>query len=1480
MKLKFSLDSPGGATTDLVATVDAATTVGDLARYLVQVDPTRRSGAASAPAGGGDFTLSHVDEGYRAVDPRLTLAEAGLRSGAHLTVTRRSDSYVDQSEPAAVAVVTTGPDAGREFALQRGTSYVGRSRGVDVRLSDPSVSRRHAKVLVTDVVEVVDLGSANGISAGGDVVDRAMLGAAGTVSIGDTELQLRVVEGAAGVVTGSTAGVAFARSPRLSPVYEGTTWKVPDLPERGRKTRMPWIAIAIPALLGLGLFAFTRSIYSLLFVFLTPLMMLGMAVEQRRDAKRDFEDDMRDFRDDLGLLVQQIRGALATEQQVRFGELPSAQECCAAVGSLAPLVWTRRPGEPGFAHWRLGTGRQPSRSTIEMPEVGRSKVEAWQETSASLDGLNAVDDVPVAADPLQDGAVGVAGPRPQALAAVRALVTQTVALHSPAEVVLAAFASERSSRDWDWLKWLPHVASAHSPVEARHLASTGPACSALLSELEDLLAGRALLRERQPKAPPEPVVVVLVEDDAPVDRARLVQLAERGWHRGVVVLWHAERLELLPAACRTYLHVAADGSAQVGYVGESRLYLPVQPDVIDATQALTTARAMSAVVDSGAPVDDDSDLPRAVSLLSLTGPELATSPDAVIERWGESRSVLTGPYAPERLPRQPGTLRAVVGQSAQGPLTIDLRADGPHALVGGTTGSGKSELLQAWILGMAAAHSPQRVTFLLVDYKGGSAFRDCVNLPHTVGLVTDLRPHLVRRALASLSAELRHREHLLAQHKAKDLVELERRGEVDAPPSLIIVVDEFAALVQEVPEFVDGVVNVAQRGRSLGLHLVLATQRPAGVIKDNLRANTNLRLALRMADESDSTDVLDSPVAAFFDPALPGRAVSKTGPGRLTPFQTAYAGGWTADADPAPEMAVETLTFGGAVQWLPPVDDDLPDAREALGPTDIQRLVGTITGAAAQAELPAPRKPWLPELADHYELAALPTSRRDDELVFAVGDDPDHQQQPVVSFRPDLEGNLAVFGASGSGKSVLLRSLAVAAGYTVRGGPCHVYGLDFAGRGLSMLESLPHVGAVVHGSDDERMQRLLGHLRETIDERAERYSRVSAATITEYRRLADAPQEPRVLLLVDGLTAFRQANDTAKRQRWLDLFTSIAADGRPVGVHVVVAIDQRAGMWPALGAAVPTRLVLRMAHPDDYSFLSAPSDVLSLASPPGRGLLGQHELQVAVLGGTSDVSAQARAVTAFGAAMRKAGVPEAPPIRSLGDRMPLAELPPQADGRPVVGVSAETLGPQTIDPVGTFVVTGPGGSGRTTAVRTVVRAVQRWRPSVEAYLLSPKRSRLRDDPMWRHVAAGHDEICELSRALTRRLAEGSPAPSSLVVAVEGFGEVADGRSEDDVTELVKALVEHEQLVVVEGDTSDLSSGYGLPAVVKTSRSGIVLQPDGFEGQSLFRTDLPAVTEPDVPAGRGFVVQKGRAELAQVAVDERGVLPIDAPADSL
>ncbi|MHB1472510.1 MAG: FtsK/SpoIIIE domain-containing protein [Dermatophilaceae bacterium] len=1438
--------------------MDSSTTIGDLATYLVRADPR-----PCAVPGEGDLTLTLLDQFDHAVDPRSTVPESGLRSGVTVAVTRCSKSFADAGRAVAVVAIVAGPDSGRELPLWRGTAYIGRGHGCEIQLSDSSVSRRHAKLLVADLAEVVDLGSANGISIGGAEVPRAVLAAGDRIRLGDTEIEVRLLGNAAGAVADDSASVAFARSPRIAPLFEGGEFELPDLPERPKPSRMPWLAMMFPALMGMGLFAFTRSPYSLMFVLMSPMMMLGNYFEQSRGGKKEFEALMRDFREDLGILAAKIRESLQVEADLRRRENPSSADCAEACRRLSPLLWTRRGDTSGFLQLRLGRGTLPSRSSMKMPAVGRSKAEAWVELATSIEGLSMVADVPIVVDPLTTGAIGVSGLRSAALPVARSLVLQAVSLHSPAELIVAAFASPTSAPDWDWLKWVPHTTSPHSLIAATHLTSTATACAELLSELEDLVASAG--EPKQDQDPTRPRVLVLVENDAPVERSRLVQLAERGWHQGICVVWLAPSTILLPAACRVFIEVkGSEGGA--GYVKEGKLVTPVTVDTISLDQTLAAARALAPLEDSGTPVDDDSDLPRTVSLLTLTGTELARSHDAVIERWSESRSIITGPFAPRTRHRKPGNLRAIVGQSAQGTFSLDLRSDGPHALVGGTTGAGKSELLQAWILGMASAHSPQRVTFLLVDYKGGSAFRDCVELPHTVGLVTDLSPHLVRRALASLSAELRYREHLLAKHRAKDLEELERRGEVDAPPSLVIVVDEFAALVQEVPGFVEGVVNVAQRGRSLGLHLILATQRPAGVIKDNLRANTNLRLALRVADENDSSDVLGSTVAASFDPAVPGRAVSKSGPRRLTPFQTGYAGGWTRDTPSPPEMRVETLSYGLGRLWEPPVTEaDLNQDKEDLGPTDIQRLVSTIGLAARTAQLPSPRVPWRPELRPVYDLARLPTARRDDQLVFGVADDPDNQAQPGVAFNPDKEGNLAIFGASGSGKSVFLRTVALAAGFTVSGGPCHVYGIDFGNHALSMLESLPHVGSIVPGADHERLTRLLMFLRETIDERAVRYSRASAATITDYRRIADAMDEPRVIVLMDGLTAFRQAYETGGKVRWLDLFTSLAADGRPVGVHFVISVDQRSGMPSSLASAVQRRVVLRMAHPDDYGFLGVAGDVLSMASPPGRGLLGGAEIQCAVLGGTSEVATQARAVSAFGDAVREAGMSEAPPIGSLTERVLIETLPSEVEGRPVLGIGSTSLSPLPFEPRGSFVVTGPSGSGRTTSLASLARSLHRWNAAMALYFVTPKRSsELAALSDWAQVAAGADAIVALATRLQAEIHEGDHQ-GPIAVVIERVDDLAGTSAEPSLSGLVKACIDNDQFVVAEGETMFFGSSFGLPGLLKMSRSGLALQPEGTEGQTVFRSGFPAFNRADIPQGRGFLVERGRPEMLQVAM---------------
>ncbi len=1461
MRLKLTLVS-GAEFDDIVVTVDASATVGQVAERLRVSHPRVRSATSPGPS-----LCLRVNPGTpveRTVAPTTVMGDAAIRSGDAIALTNTATAASPSAAAVATLRVITGPDAGKSLALPAGTSVIGRDRGVDLRLSDPLISKRHAKLNVTDMVEVIDDNSANGVQVDGEFVQRAVVRPTDEIRMGDTTMSvtLHVAAGSASTHGGHT--IDFNRSPRLDPKYPGIELVAPEPPQRPQPQRFPLIMMIAPILMGAVMYAITKNALSIIFIALSPIMMVGSYFENRRVTTKAMQQSAADFRASLRDLAVQLQYACDLERTQRRKEHPSIDEIREAVDRLAPLTWTRRPEHESFGQVRLGLGVQPSRNTVKMPTTNNTIPELWRELHDVAGQYSTVDRVPVVATLRECGNVGVAGPSVASHPLAAAVVGQLVGVHSPAEMVLAAICTPSTLQRWDWLKWFPHAGSDHSPLPVEHLVASPNATTALIAAVEELIAARGAAKHNENEMQ-LPLVVVLVEDDAAVERARLVSIAETGPAQGVHVVWVAPSLERIPAACRTYLEVDPNtGEGRAGFVQGGIGVERVELEPMDPTGSALLARRLAPVVDAGALLEDQSDLPRSISFLTLGGLELAESADDILEHWRGSNSLPVDSSAP-RLKRD-NTLRALVGQSSTDRFYLDLRTNGPHALVGGTTGAGKSEFLQSWIVGMAAAHSPTRVNFLFVDYKGGAAFADCVSLPHCVGLVTDLSPHLVRRALHSLNAELRRREHILNRKKAKDLLELERRRDPDTPPSLVIIVDEFAALVQEVPEFVDGVVNVAQRGRSLGLHLILATQRPAGVIKENLRANTNLRVALRMADESDSDDVIGTKQAATFDPSIPGRGVAKTGPGRLTTFQAAYVGGQTSNVPPTPVIDVNEFRFGLGIPWEAP-EPVTSEPETPAGPNDIRRVVATIGAASTKASLPQATRPWLPELVSTYRLEQLPTRRTDAELIFGVIDRPEEQSQPTVGFVPDRDGNMAVFGTGGSGKSTMLRSLAIAAGFSsARGGPCHVYALDFGSRGLAMLDALPHVGAVINADDTERTVRLLRHLRATIDERAERYAKVSAATIQEYRDRANQPTEPRILLLVDNFGAFRLAYELGWQSRGFEMMESIAADGRSVGVHVVATADKAGVFTASLNSVIQSHLALRLTADMDFTILGVPTDIFSETTPPGRGFMDGSEVQVAVIGGEASVAKQAAAITKLVGAMERAGVSVAPPIARLDDRVLGSSLAMGPGDVPVLGVWDETLQPITFQPEGVFVVTGPPQSGKTTTVASMVTSLQRVRPDAPMALFGSRRSTLRSIAPWAYQAFSAEEIAEVAHTLTEKITAEAPEVAGLVVVIENVGDLAGGVADDAVQDLLKACRAFDHFVIAEGETSTMS-GWGLIQAVKLNKYGIVLQPDQMDGDTVFGVGFPRVGRADFPVGRGLHVRGGRVFRVQVALPE-------------
>ena len=578
------------------------------------------------------------------------------------------------------------------------------------------------------------------------------------------------------------------------------------------------------------------------------------------------------------------------------------------------------------------------------------------------------------------------------------------------------------------------------------------------------------------------------------------------------------------------------------------------------------------------------------------------------------------------------------------PVTVDLATDGPHALVAGTTGSGKSELLRTLVTGLALRNRPDRLALLLIDYKGGSSLGECAALPHSTGLVTDLDPHLAGRVLVSLQAELRRREGVLAQAGARDV----REYLGDDLPRLLVVVDEFRVLREELPAFLDGLIRVAAVGRSLGLHLVLATQRPAGVVTADLRANVNLRIALRLRDESDSRDVLDTPDAALLPEGRPGLGLLRTGSGAPRGLQVVPAApGTVAGADWEVHEAPDVWS---AFARLHRPREGVP-VGSGLG-----RLPALLTQAAAASGMRS-RTVWLPPLP--AELVGGGPGLG--PSVWAVADRPEAQLREPLGW--DGSGHVGVLGSARSGRSTALAALARAAG------PAWLYVLD-PGRGLEQLglEAHPGVRAWVSPDDGAHGLRVLELLVDLVDRRL-------AAGTSE-----DGPGADRVVVVLDGWDRFVDGIGAVDSGRGTELALRVLRDGPAAGVSCLVSGD-RTLLLGKVAATLPQTWALRLNDPGELVLSGLRRDQLPVDPPPGR---------LVRLG--DGLVAQVVRPPAEGPTWPAA--PESPPGRTPPLLRPLPRDVDPARAWAVGGDDAADLPA----PSGSFLVLGPPRSGVTSTL--------------------------------------------------------------------------------------------------------------------------------------------------------------------------------------
>ncbi|MCF3180787.1 type VII secretion protein EccCa [Streptomyces polychromogenes] len=1072
----------------------------------------------------------------------------------------------------------------------------------------------------------------------------------------------------------------------------------------------------------------------------------GKAQRTRRAQRERYLEYLEEQREELGAREKALR-----EEARRLNPPPEA--LYDLVRDPARL-WERRRTDPDFLRPRLGTGAVAVQETALAAGAGNVLTPPdrfmLNEAGALMARFARASDFPLTVPLDRAGNVSIIGDREGVLRVARALLAHTAVLHAPDDVAIALGVPGDRLDDWEWAKWLPHVLDQQEqdgPVAARRIAPSLPqlAAGVLAPDLRRRASYAAEVRRG------------LSDKGALALAGRLLVVSDE-YGGNAVELPRPDTAVGLADMNTTVLHLLAEQvhepdevSVRITVTGSDGpdgchvtvrdLRTPQAPDAEGLTDALGPAtaeglarmlaplRLSAESVAEGTPVSGPVDF---MGLLGITDPARLD-----VDRMWAPRS--------ER-----DFLRVPIGiDDRHGPVLLDLKESsqlgmGPHGLCVGATGSGKSELLRTLVLALVTTHAPEDLAMVLVDYKGGATFAPFEKLPHVAGVITNLENQagLVERVHTSLAGEVKRRQQVLKDagnvadigHYA--VLRAEKPG-LEPLPHLFVVIDEFGELLTAKPDFIDLFLSIGRIGRSIGVHLLLSSQRIEGGKLKGLDTYLSYRLGLRTFSADESRTVLDT-TDAFLLPPLPGFGYLKVDTSTYTRFKAGYvsgryrgpaAGPGAADQGP---LALPYPTFNTLQDTAGPAEpaEEKPTATaRETGPSVLSVIVDQLADAA-----PPVRRIWLPPLPDAVPLdvAAGPLSVTEHGLRLGTGgtgpldkprraplrvplgvlDDPARQWRgPWELDLTVAGGHTAVTGGPQSGKTTLLRTLALSLALTHTPQDVAIYGLDLAGGGLAALAGLPHVGGIAGRADRERAARTVAEVRAMLATREQLFREHSIDSVDQLRAMRAKGLLPElrstdIVLLVDGYGALREEFDALD-----DAVTDLLKRGGGYGIHVVAGMLRWNDVRIANQSLFGGRVELRLGDPSDSAIDRKLSETIS-PDTPGRVLTdGKLFAQTALpridsRSGTTDLAAALEEAAGTVSATWHGEL--ASPVRVLPSRLPADRLP-AADEEPhriPVGVDQDVLAPVLLDLFGQdqhLLVLGDNECGKTNLLALVAR---------------------------------------------------------------------------------------------------------------------------------------------------------------------------------
>lgn len=1312
----------------------------------------------------------------------------------------------------------------------------------------------------------------------------------------------------------------FWRSPRLKPPLPTKEIVIPDPPPAPAANSGSVLYTILPVALMavmMVVVALTANMTTML-LFSVPLIVASSIASvvihfvQKKKSKALAAERALKYRallNDIGTTLDNLQHE---QQRLRLENDPGPEITLNQLQALDRHLWSRRPADDDFLSVRVGVGVVASTTLVKVPTIRDAIypdpliLEAQSLAARYTEVWNA----PVCLNIRSAQVAGIAGDRASVLNSTFALATQLAATHSPTEVKLAVIFPAPEAAHWRWMRWLPHTWNDERTF--RYVAGYSDGAARLLLQIERILDMRNRIAadrtgSHKPTFDFEMLVICgdleMVETHPTVERLQF-----EGPELGIYSIFLSSRTKFLPQRCQISVRVM-DGKSHLITQGIEASGMQFDADVLPAGYVEAFAVAM-------APIrlrqTASRDIPTMVTLLDQLGVQAVEELD-VQARWQGSAKTSR-------------SLAAPIGMTnGREPLLLDLheKADGPNGLVAGMVGAGKSELLQTLVATLAVNFHPHKLAFVLVDYKGGGMADPFVDLPHTLGIITNLQQEsLARRALASLMVEAERRQQMFKAADVTHIDDYQRRfydgklGASAAPlPYLVVIVDEFAEMKTEQPEVAREFVRIARLGRALGFRLILAMQKPAGIVDGQIEANTRFRLCLRVAQTEDSHAMLKRNDAAFL--AGTGRCILQVGAGEIyKEFQVAWGGALydpqkSNSGDP---LEITSISLDGGRRTLSSTTAPIAVEEQSQLKAVIQHLLATSNALA----IPRLDDLWLAPLPAILPLARARSQQGWDGTdwqsvttwlapVVGLVDRPRERCQTPLSLPLGKEGHLAIYSAPGYGKTTALQTLITSLALTHTPADVNFYLLDFGGRLLKLFEGLPHTGAVITADETERLERSIIFLRRALDDRRELLGSKGVSNLADYRAFA-RDQPPALVVVIDNYANFM---DTVSENELItNTIMRVAQDGGNLGIHLIVTANNSTTIRFAVSSNIMLAIALHLVEAGESTSIVGRTEDLQPLVLPGRGLLRGSpvlECQIATpIDGATD-AARSQALRILINEMAQAWHGSVPlPIHTMPEMVPLsmlldldAKTPYSADAAlkttrnaaarrllPPIGVRADDLtrfgldlrsGPH-------FLVAGSGRSGRSTLLRTIAAtlALTFAIHECELYLLDSRRLSLASLCQLPHVKGYSTEATEalaLLRTIEARLAERAKQPETrspeteprIVVLLDDLWDTYDEALSDVSKELIAKLVRDGRTYplhfILAGKSGDWASkAWSEP--IKTLKDVAGWFMLGVVDDSLCTVRMSYQEKTRIlPVGEGYFIQRGIPQRVKIATTE-------------